>query len=211
MTKDTARETGRETARLTGRETGRRDELADAATDYVLEHGLMGLSLRPLAAELGTSDRMLLYHFAGKDDLVATVLRVSNDRSVALIGEMPVQRDVRSAVCAFWQELTRPPLADCQRMYIQAAALGLLGREPYLSVVREANELWVRALAEHMVASGVPRDRARRAVVLMDAAFLGLMLDMPVDEGTFGLDEAVFDVADAVVAVAGTGGAQGSA
>ena len=54
------------------RDTARRDEVAQAATDYVLEHGLVGLSLRPLAAELGTSDRMLLYHFASKDDLVAT-------------------------------------------------------------------------------------------------------------------------------------------
>ena len=38
----------------------RRDELLSRATDYVLEHGLIGLSLRPLAAELGTSDRMLV-------------------------------------------------------------------------------------------------------------------------------------------------------
>ncbi len=53
------------------RDTSRRDEVAQAATDYVLEHGLVGLSLRPMAAELGTSDRMLLYHFASKDDLVA--------------------------------------------------------------------------------------------------------------------------------------------
>ena len=60
----------------------RRQVLAEAATDYVLEHGLIGLSLRPLAAALGTSDRMLLYHFEDKNDLVATVLRVSNDRSV---------------------------------------------------------------------------------------------------------------------------------
>jgi len=60
----------------------RREELTEAAADYLLDHGLIGLSLRPLAAALGTSDRMLLYHFADKDDLVATVLRVSTDRSV---------------------------------------------------------------------------------------------------------------------------------
>ena len=58
----------------------RRQVWAEAATDYVLEHGLLDLSLRPLAADLGTSDRMLLYHFGAKDELVATILRVSNDR-----------------------------------------------------------------------------------------------------------------------------------
>ena len=42
---------------------GKRDELVQAATDHALEHGLIGLSLRPLAAAIGTSDRMLIYHF----------------------------------------------------------------------------------------------------------------------------------------------------
>ena len=84
------------------RETARRDQVAQAATDYVLEHGLVGLSLRPLAAELGTSDRMLLYHFASKDDLVATVLRTSNDRSVAVIRALGPSADVRSAVLDLW-------------------------------------------------------------------------------------------------------------
>ena len=53
----------------------RRQVLAEGATDYVLEHGLLDLSLRPLAAALGTSDRMLLYHFGDKLNLVATILR----------------------------------------------------------------------------------------------------------------------------------------
>src|SRR4051794_29641819 len=43
--------------------TPRRDQLLDRVTDHVLEHGLIGLTLRPVAAALGTSDRMLLYHF----------------------------------------------------------------------------------------------------------------------------------------------------
>ena len=67
----------------------RREELAEAATDYAIEHGLIGLSLRPLAVALGTSDRMLLYHFRDKDDLVATILRTSTTRSVASIRDLP--------------------------------------------------------------------------------------------------------------------------
>src|SRR6478752_6751042 len=69
--------------------SARRDELAEGATHYAVEHGLIGLSLRPLARSLGTSDRMLLYHFRDKDDLVATVLQIANDRSIAGIGALP--------------------------------------------------------------------------------------------------------------------------
>ena len=41
----------------------RRAELLAGATAGAFEHGLAGLSLRPLAKALGTSDRMLVYYF----------------------------------------------------------------------------------------------------------------------------------------------------
>ena len=180
----------------------RRDDLAEAATDDVLEHGLLGLSLRPLAARLGTSDRMLLYHFAGKDDLVATVLRLSNDRSVAWIRSLPRSADVRSAVLDLWAAVRSPQLDRCQRVYVEAAALGLFGREPYAGVVREANAVWLTAVAEHLVASGMPRERASRAVALLDAAFMGLQLDLPLDTEDPAQQRAVLDLADAVAQIA---------
>jgi AcrR family transcriptional regulator len=191
------------------RETARREQLAQAATDYVLTHGLVGLSLRPLAAELGTSDRMLLYHFADKDDLVSTVLRFSNDRSVAEVRALPAAPDVRRAVLDLWALVASPPLASCQRMYVEAAALGLFGQEPYASVVREANLVWEAALADHLVAAGTPRDRARRAVALLDAALMGFQLDLPLDAGDPAQEQAVQDLADAVAAIARASGGPG--
>ena len=118
----------------------RRAEWTSAATDYALEHGLIGLSLRPLAADLGTSDRMLLYHFGSKDELVAAILRHSNDRSGAYIAAMPPSKSLRSAVFDIWDVVTAGTIGQCSRLYVEAAALGLLGREPYATVVREAND-----------------------------------------------------------------------
>jgi len=189
------------------RDTARRARLTEAATDYALEHGLIGLSLRPLAAELGTSDRMLLYHFDGKDDLVATVLRTSSDRAVAEIRALPPSADVRQAVVDLWRAATAEPMDRCQRMYVEAAALGLLGREPYVSVVTEANERWVEAMSDHLVASGARPERARRAVALLDATFMGLQLDLPLDAGDASVRQVVDDVADAVAVVGGQGSA----
>jgi AcrR family transcriptional regulator len=185
------------------RDSNRREELAGQATDYVLEHGLVGLSLRPLAAAIGTSDRMLLYHFAGKDDLVATVLRVSNDRSVADIRALAPASDVRAAVLGLWATVSAGQVYRCQRVYVEAAALGLFGQEPYVSVVREGNAVWVEAVAEHLVASGLPQSRALRAVALLDAALMGFQLDLPLDAGDPVLAQAVLDLADAVAAIAG--------
>ena len=183
------------------RESGRRDELLAAATDFVLEHGLIGLSLRPLAAALGTSDRMLLYHFAGKDDLVAAVLHRSNDRSIAIIEALPAAGSVHAEVLALWAAATSAELARCQRLYVEAAALGLLGREPYRSVVREANRAWGGALGRRLVAAGMTPGRADRAVALLDAAVMGFQLDLPVQDRSV-LEQVVRDLARAVVTIA---------
>jgi AcrR family transcriptional regulator len=193
------------------RDTPRRQQLAEQATDYVLEHGLIGLSLRPLAEAIGTSDRMLLYHFAGKDDLVATVLRTSNDIAVAEVRAMPASRDVRRAVLDLWSVCSSDRMDRCERVYVEAASLGLLGREPYATVVGEANERWVAALVDHLVASGVERRRARRAVALLDATFMGLQLDQPPTTDA-ARRAVVADLADAVAGIAGAAGRrQGSA
>jgi AcrR family transcriptional regulator len=179
----------------------RREELAEAATDHVLEHGIIGLSLRPLAAALGTSDRMLLYHFEGKDDLIATVLQISSDRSVEAVQALPKPRQLRGAVLELWSAYASGPLDRCQRLYVQAAALGLLGREPYLSVVRESNARWIEALIDYFVRAGAGRARARRAVDLLDATLMGLQLDMAVEADANAQRRTVRDLADAVVAI----------
>jgi len=179
----------------------RREELAEAATDYALEHGIIGLSLRPLAAELGTSDRMLLYHFQDKDDLIATVLQISSDRSVEAVRSLAKPRRQRGAVLELWSAYASEPLDRCQRLYVQAAALGLLGREPYSSVVRESNARWTEALTDHFVRAGATRARAGRAVALLDATLMGLQLDLAVEPDATGRRRTVRDLADAVVAI----------
>ncbi len=54
--------------------TSRKQELLDRLTAYLLKHGVAGLSLRPMAAEIGTSARLLIFHFGSKERLLAEVL-----------------------------------------------------------------------------------------------------------------------------------------
>src|SRR5437588_11165036 len=52
-----------------------RDRLLDAAIDHVAQNGLGDLSLRGLAAALGTSHRMLIHHFGSKERLWVEIVR----------------------------------------------------------------------------------------------------------------------------------------
>lgn len=179
---------------------GSRQQWTDAATDYVLENGLIGLSLRPLAAALGTSDRMLIYRFGNKDSLVAEVLRTSNARATEYVASLPGSKNPHEAVRDLWAAVSHPAVDGCHRLYVEAAALRLFGQEPYASIVRETNNEWRSAVVDHLTRSGLDGPAALRISTLIDAAFVGLRLDLPLGDTTGNQDvgAAVADLAAAV-------------
>ena len=75
--------------------TDTRERLLAAAVDYAAEHGLADLSLRSLAAGLGTSHRMLIFHFGSKEGLLVEVVRAVEAQQRALLeGMTRVSNDV---------------------------------------------------------------------------------------------------------------------
>jgi len=146
-----------------------------------MQHGLIGLTLRPLAAAIDTSDRMLLYHFDNRNALVSAVVARCGERSVACIDALPGAPSVRSAVNRLWVAYGEEPLNSCLDVYVQAAASGLFGSEPYLSEARASNERWAGALAAYLVRSGAPARRVGRIVTLVDSALYGFHLDLATD------------------------------
>jgi AcrR family transcriptional regulator len=61
----------------------RRAEIMERLADHVLANGLSASSLRPLAKAAGTSDRMLLYYFADKTEMMTATLGVIAMRIMA--------------------------------------------------------------------------------------------------------------------------------
>ncbi len=181
--------------------SSQRDELLDKVTAHVLEHGLIGLSLRPVAAAVGTSDRMLIYHFTSRDALVSSVVARATDIAVGEVNVLPRAATVRSGVNRLWAAYRTNPLSRCLDVYCQAAATGLIGREPYLSDARASNELWAAALREYFVRCGAPRRRVARIVTLVDSALYGFHLDLTTDRPA-ELARGVDDLAVAAQAVA---------
>jgi AcrR family transcriptional regulator len=180
----------------------RRDALLAACTDHVLAHGLIGLSLRPLAAAVGTSDRMLIYHFGSRDGLVAAVVDESTERSVAYLRSLRAPRTVRSGVLRLWRSYHEPPLHACNLIYVQAAASGYLGQEPYRTAVRRSNALWTEAIRDWFERCGAPRSRVDRITQLVEPALMGFHVDLATDTPE-ELARGVRDLADAAQSLAG--------
>lgn len=68
--------------------SARQVELLERAYSYVLEHGLAEVSLRPLAASIGSSPRVLIFLFGSKDGLVRALLARARADELALLDEL---------------------------------------------------------------------------------------------------------------------------
>jgi AcrR family transcriptional regulator len=75
--------------------------LLEGMAAHVLQHGLSGASLRPLAKAVGTSDRMLIYHFGSKERLVERLLVYIADKLKRQLDDsLPPRRADSRSQCA---------------------------------------------------------------------------------------------------------------
>jgi AcrR family transcriptional regulator len=177
-----------------GTTAARRDELLDAATDYVLAHGLSSLSIRPLASALGLSHRTLLYYFETKDKLVLSILERIRERDKLRIREYLGRAPLTSGtelLRAAWGFFSAPERTEYIRFFHDVFALGLHG-PPYQAwiqtIVHGRNDLIAAALSS----MGVPAERARAGAVLITAAVRGLQLHL-LTTGDRAITDAAFE------------------
>src|SRR6185312_10256717 len=85
----------------------RKAELLDAVLEDLVAHGVASVSLRPMAARLGTSPRMLLFHFTSKEQLVCEALEALHARlQTSLAGMAAHKSDATAPLRQFWNWAT---------------------------------------------------------------------------------------------------------
>jgi AcrR family transcriptional regulator len=156
----------------------RRAELLEAAYRYVLEHGLGDLSLRPLAAAVGSSPRVLLYLFGSKDDLVRALLDRARADERELLRRTPAG-DLTAAAAQIWDWLAQPAHRAVLTLWVEAYGRSLIEPDgPWAGYARDSVRVWLDLLA----AGQPPAERdsaagmAQRTLVL--AVLRGALLDL---------------------------------
>jgi AcrR family transcriptional regulator len=171
----------------------RKAELLDALVDHLLGEGVADVSLRPVASAVGTSARMLIYHFRTKDGLVVEALARVRAREQAMLLRALRRHGGTSAADVLrhvWRWYTAPRREPYLRLFFEVMGLALQHprRFPgFLDAVRTD----LLALAEEaMVHSGFARDEARVRATFYIAALRGLLLDMLATRDRARLDAA---------------------
>ena len=147
-------------------------DLLRRAAEYVLQHGLTDLSLRPLAAHLGVSARLLLYHFGSKEQLVIEVLGSIAQQQHVVLSQVDPSIDPAERLDVLWARVTSPELTPFLRSLFEVELHAIDGEEHYRQFARGAIQAWLSVVAAHL------RDDVPAPTVnLVLAALTGLLID----------------------------------
>ena len=149
----------------------RRDELLERAYAYVLEHGLVAMSLRPLAAAIGSSPRVLLYLFGSKDGLTRALLARARADELAALGTLEAG-DLPAVARALWDWLSAPDHRGLLALWLEGYSRSLIEPDgPWAGFARSTVDDWLALLA----AAQPPRARRTRAGEAERTAALGIL------------------------------------
>lgn len=170
-----------------------REKLLRAAVEYVAAHGISDLSLRQLAAALGTSHRMLVYHFGSKEGLLVAVVREVERQQRAALAELGTDPDLPPIEQGrrLWRRLTDPALGPYERLFFEVYGQALQGRPHTTALLDGIVETWLGPLTELNLRYGMPEHEARASARLGVAVARGLLLDLLATGDKRGVDEAM--------------------
>jgi AcrR family transcriptional regulator len=144
---------------------------------HVAAHGLADVSLRELASAIGTSHRMINYHFGGREGLVAAIVaEVEANQRSALAALAESAGSPRELIEAQWAQLTDPALRPFVALFFEVLALAVHDRPGTDGFLAGLTEPWLHLagdLADRMgVEHGVEELRLGVAVTR------GLLVDV---------------------------------
>ncbi len=161
--------------------------------DHVAEHGVGDLSLRGLAAALGTSHRMLSYHFGSREGLLIEVIRAVEAQQRAALEQLlqDPESTPEQTMRRMWNRVADPALWPNERLFFEIYAQALQGNAYALPLLDGIVDLWIEPLTALAVEQGRPEADARAEARLGVAVTRGLLLDLLATGDRAGVDAAM--------------------
>jgi AcrR family transcriptional regulator len=167
--------------------SARQVELLESAYRYVLANGLGDLSLRPLAAAIGSSPRVLLYLFGSKDGLVRALLARARADELAFV------RGIRGdslpdLARQTWSWLAAPDHRALLTLWTEAYARSLVEPDgPWAGFARDTVRDWLALLA----GDGVPTAEHTWVLAVLRGAMQDLLATGDEQRTTAAVEQAL--------------------
>lgn len=170
----------------------RRPQLLAAAAEYVLDHGIADMSLRPLASALGVTHATVIRHFTSKEALLAEIVEYLRATLITQIVSYENSSTASTAelLRAFWRRLHDPKERRQFLFLAEIYGLALRDRDRYADILESTAHAFIAPIEEMLIRDGFSPSRTPAVATALLAQIRGLQLDLAATEDRDRIDEA---------------------
>ena len=168
-----------------------RERLLNAAIEHIAERGISDLSLRELAAAIGSSHRMLIHHFGGREGLLVAVVQEVEARQRALVDAVLPDPAAApgDAMRAWWRHISDEALWPNERLFFELYGQALQGRPGTTELLDGIVDSWLEPAATLLTQLGFEDGEATARLGI--AVTRGLLLDLLATRDRVRVDAAM--------------------
>src|ERR1700727_438396 len=128
------------------------DALLDRSLAAFVEAGTLELSLDQLARKAGTSKRMLVHYFGGRDNIeVQAITRLESRLRAQFVPEaFPPQATVQAVVTALWERTIAPQSRGVLLLVMDLSRRAWSGSKRARLFYNEQQRLWIELLMRYL-------------------------------------------------------------
>ncbi|MEU0095255.1 helix-turn-helix domain-containing protein [Kribbella sp. NPDC006257] len=166
-----------------------RATLLTDAIEHFARNGIGDASLRAIATAIGTSHRMLIYHFGSREGLLAEVVRTVEQQQRDLLASLEDQGTVTEQSAEFWRRVTEAALIYGP-LFFELSAHAMQDQPHTEALKADLINVWLPPLTDLCIRAGIPPAEAPAYARLGLAASRGLLFDLLLTGDKQGVDEA---------------------
>ncbi|MEU4393601.1 TetR family transcriptional regulator [Kribbella sp. NPDC023855] len=167
-----------------------RESLLTDAVEYFAKNGIGDASLRTIATGIGSSHRMLIYHFGSREGLLAEVVRTVEAQQRDLLASLGDQNlPVAELSERFWRRVSEAALIYGP-LFFELSAHAMQDLPHTEALKADLINVWLPPLTDLCIRAGIPEDQAPAYARLGLAAARGLLFDLLLTGDQAGVDEA---------------------
>lgn len=169
----------------------RRAELLAGVIAYIADHGLIELSLRPLAEYLGTSSRMLIHYFGTKEAMLIAALETQRPDIAALFADVDSAETLRARLTRSFDINTGARADASLPVLLQVLGAATVPGSPFKPYAVEAVRVLITAMTSALIRIDPAVPDPEASATLLISGMRGLIQDWWITGDTDRIDRSV--------------------